>query len=162
MATVLEPGPGLAEVLATQSFDEQAVGYPQLERYAHALAKLCRELSYPLVWPVGPAAERLAGAAVIVSRGRIRPRGWTVSLRGERCPARDGQLDNAAASLRCSGSSHLAGGRRSPRLRGVRTGAGARAVAKTCCLLPFGLRPVVKPGYGVSRRRYRSAQRAGC
>ncbi len=84
MATVLEPGPGLAEVLATQSFDEQAVGYPQLERYAHALAKLCRELSYPLVWPVGPAAERLAGAAVIVSRGRIRPRGWTVSLRGER------------------------------------------------------------------------------
>lgn len=64
-------GPGLAEVLAAQRADEDIVAYPQLEKYATALADLCQVLNGPSLWPVGTAAERLAGAAAVVGRGRV-------------------------------------------------------------------------------------------
>lgn len=36
------------------------------------------------VWPVGPAAERLAGAVVLFTEGRVRLRDWSNTLAGER------------------------------------------------------------------------------
>jgi hypothetical protein len=49
-----------------------------------SLAALCEDMGSPLVWPVGEAAERLAGAAVLASEGDTRVRGWTDDVRGER------------------------------------------------------------------------------
>jgi hypothetical protein len=84
MSTMLEPGPLLKEVFRAQRADEEATSYPRLEAYCIALAASCEALDAPIVWPVGAAAERLAGAAVLSSRGRIRLRGWSDRLDGER------------------------------------------------------------------------------
>src|SRR4051794_40041469 len=78
-------GPLLREVLDAQRTAERLVGsYAHLRDSAEALAQHCELLSSPLVWPVGDPAERLAGAAVVVSEGRVRVRGWTDHLLGER------------------------------------------------------------------------------
>jgi hypothetical protein len=77
-------GPLLREVISAQRADEQALDYPRLRGYAAALARRCRELENPLVWPVGDAAERLAGAAILLSEGSVRVRGWSDVPRGER------------------------------------------------------------------------------
>lgn len=58
--------------------------HPDLTDYARALADRCAALDEPLVWPVGAAAERIAGAAVLASDGAVRLRGWSDMPRGER------------------------------------------------------------------------------
>jgi hypothetical protein len=58
--------------------------YPELSTYASSLVMLSEELGSPVVWPVGDAAERLAGAAVLASEGELRVRGWVDDMRGER------------------------------------------------------------------------------
>lgn len=77
-------GPALEELLGAQREEDEALAYPSVVRYAAALADLCRRLRSPLVWPVGAAAERLAGAAIIESSGTVRIRGWHKDLSGER------------------------------------------------------------------------------
>jgi hypothetical protein len=77
-------GPLLAEVLDAQRCDEAATAFPQLEAYCAALDDVCEMLGSPLVWPVSPAAERLAGAAVLFSQGRIRLREWSSRIDGDR------------------------------------------------------------------------------
>jgi hypothetical protein len=66
-----------------QRQDDDALSPPRLEIYAAALARLCEELHHPLVWPVGPAAERLAGAATLFGGGAMRVRGWMSNIDGE-------------------------------------------------------------------------------
>jgi hypothetical protein len=75
-----EIGPRLAAVLMAQRADEDAVCYPNIEIYARGLVDLCRDLGDPTIWPVGPAAERLAGATTIVSKGRTRIHSWNGDL----------------------------------------------------------------------------------
>jgi hypothetical protein len=77
-------GPLLASVRAAQCRDEYAVSYPELEGLATALVDLCARLRYPLILPVGAAAERVAGAATIVGGDRTRVLGWSPDLDGER------------------------------------------------------------------------------
>jgi hypothetical protein len=78
-------GPLLREVINAQRVDESVVGScTSLSGFADALARRCRDLASPLVWPIGDAAERLAGAAIIVSGGGVRVRGWTDEIPGER------------------------------------------------------------------------------
>jgi hypothetical protein len=77
-------GPLLEGVLEAQREDAEATAFPRVESYCAALEALCEELGSPVVWPVGPAAERLAGAAVIWSRGRIRVRDWSSATKGDR------------------------------------------------------------------------------
>lgn len=77
-------GPALCEVLAAQREDDEAVGYGQLERHAMALSELSSKLGDPIVWPVGPAAERIAGAATILGGGNLRVRGGTTDLTAQR------------------------------------------------------------------------------
>jgi len=85
MATkALDFGPALREVLAAQDEDDEAVSYTKLQCYGAALARLCSELGDPIVWPVGPAAERVAGAATILSHGDVRVRGWTTDMTSAR------------------------------------------------------------------------------
>lgn len=80
----LDVGPALEEIRAAQREDDEAAQHPQLKSYATALAKMCRDLGDPVVWPVGPPAERLAGAAVILSGGEVFARGWTTDITGKR------------------------------------------------------------------------------
>jgi hypothetical protein len=80
----IDVGPGLAAVLAAQRLDEEAVDYPAIGGYAGALARLCSTIDDPCVWPVGAAAERLAGAALVFGCGRMRVRGWSSDLAGQR------------------------------------------------------------------------------
>jgi hypothetical protein len=80
----VDVGPALGELLRSQQEEEDALAYPRLKGYAAALGELSRRLGLPMVWPVGVAAERLAGAAVIESAGGIRIRGWNDDLCGDR------------------------------------------------------------------------------
>lgn len=84
MRETMEIGPMLREVMTAQRTDEEATAYPRLETYCAALVALCEDLDAPIVWPVGPAAERLAGGAVLLSEGRVRLHGWSSRLDGER------------------------------------------------------------------------------
>ncbi len=77
-------GPLLHGVIAAQRTDEQATAYPELKDVAARLAQRSRDLGAPLVWPVCAAAERLAGAAVLLSEGGVRLQGWTDGVQGER------------------------------------------------------------------------------
>lgn len=76
-------GPHLVETLELQCIDEVATSYPCLESYGRRLASLCEMHGDPVVWPVGDAAERLAGAAALLSEGRLRLRGWSDDLAGQ-------------------------------------------------------------------------------
>jgi hypothetical protein len=80
----LDVGPALDELRAAQREDDEAAQHPQLESYGNALAKICHDLGYPTVWPVGPAAERLAGAAMILSQGKVHARGWNTDMTAKR------------------------------------------------------------------------------
>jgi hypothetical protein len=80
----VDVGPGLGEIIAAQRDDDAAVRYPQLAEHARALAELSRDLDDPLVWPIGIAAERLAGAAVVLSAGEVRTRGWNTDVTAQR------------------------------------------------------------------------------
>ena len=80
----LAGGPVLTELLEAQREEDVALEHPAMAGYAAALAAVCEELGSPIVWPVGSAAERLAGAAVVQSQGAVRLRGWNDDLSGER------------------------------------------------------------------------------
>jgi hypothetical protein len=76
-------GPLLSDVLAAQRADEKAVSHPQIAAISDGLWALTHRLDDPIVWPVGAAAERIAGAAILQSRGAIRVRGWADQVLGE-------------------------------------------------------------------------------
>jgi hypothetical protein len=77
-------GPLLEELITAQRAAEEVVGYPTLRSFAEQLVRHCRELDGPVVWPADDAAQRVAGAAVLVSEGRVRVRGWGDVVPGER------------------------------------------------------------------------------
>jgi hypothetical protein len=77
-------GPALRTLIETQRANEEATAFPRIAALARALGELSEALGAPLVWPVGEAADRLAGAAVLASAGEMRVRGWTDDIRGER------------------------------------------------------------------------------
>ena len=80
----IEVGDGLTALLEAQDFEAAAVQFPALEAHASALIALGRRLDDPVIWPVGVAAERIAGAASLISGGGIRLREWNSEVRGER------------------------------------------------------------------------------
>jgi hypothetical protein len=71
-------------MLQAQRANEAALSYPRIAELGSAVADLCERLGSPLVWSVGDAAERLLGAATVVSGGGVRPRLWTTAVTGER------------------------------------------------------------------------------
>jgi hypothetical protein len=77
-------GPLLGNLIRAHKQAEAVTSYPSLTALADALADRCEELDAPLVWPVGGAAERVAGAAVLSSEGEIRVRGWVEGVAGEK------------------------------------------------------------------------------
>jgi hypothetical protein len=77
------PGPLLAELLAAQRRDDEAVAYPAIEQIAEALVERAQDL-HAVVWPVGRAAERVAGAATLLAEGDLAVGTWNTRLDGER------------------------------------------------------------------------------
>ena len=77
-------GPLLGNLIRAHEQADAATAYPGLAALADALADRCEELDAPLVWPVGGAAERVAGAAVLSSEGDVRVRGWVDGVAGEK------------------------------------------------------------------------------
>ena len=70
-------GPLLEELIEAQKNDERISTYPALSMFARALVEHCATLGNPVVTAVGATAERLVGAATVLSRGAIRARAWT-------------------------------------------------------------------------------------
>lgn len=83
MANPLLIGPALEDVLRMQRQDDDVFAAPNLEIQATAVARLCHDMGDPLLWPVGPAAERLSGAAALAGDGAVRVRGWMTDIEGE-------------------------------------------------------------------------------
>jgi hypothetical protein len=73
-------GPLLEAVFEAQRYDEEATAYPAVAALGTALARVVEELGCPVVWPVGAPAERLVGAATVLSKGRVKTAGWTAPL----------------------------------------------------------------------------------
>lgn len=78
-----DPGPLLAGLLEAQRRDEAAVQYPMIEQIAEALVGCARDRG-AIIWPVGSAAERIAGAAILLAEGELRVADWNRRLDGER------------------------------------------------------------------------------
>lgn len=76
-------GPVLQKVLAAQATGFQSTEFPAVEKQAERLVALATELGHPVVWPVGNAAERLVGAAIVVAKGQLRARDWNSYVSGE-------------------------------------------------------------------------------
>lgn len=82
--TLFEAEPLLGALVEAHRVAESITSFPELPAYACALTARCQELDRPLVWPVGDAAQRLAGAAVLSSEGEVQLRGWANPIAGER------------------------------------------------------------------------------
>ena len=80
----MDIGDQLAALLWAQEAEAQAVRFPAIEAHAVALVALGQRLNDPVIWPVGAAAERIAGAATLMSSGSTRVREWNSEVRGER------------------------------------------------------------------------------
>lgn len=76
-----EPGPLLSQLLEAQGRAEQLVQFPTIDVLASGLIEASRGIGDKcLVWPLSPAAERLAGAAVIRSEGTVEVATWNTSV----------------------------------------------------------------------------------
>lgn len=83
MVTRSSAGPLLRSLLDAQRHDEEASGWPLLEGCAAGLVALSQRLNRPITWPVGDSAQRLLGAAALLSRGELRPYNWSTDVRGQ-------------------------------------------------------------------------------
>jgi hypothetical protein len=82
-STLLQsPGPLLSQLIEAQRLEEEAVRYPQIERWADALVTRAKQLPGILIWPVGAPAERIAGVATARARGRVEVGLWNAPVDG--------------------------------------------------------------------------------
>jgi hypothetical protein len=81
-AVLRSPGPLLSLLVAAQRLEEDAVRYPQIERWADALVTRANELPGCLIWPVGAPAGRIAGVATTRAQGRIDVGLWNAPVDG--------------------------------------------------------------------------------
>jgi hypothetical protein len=75
-------GPLLAQLVAAQRLEEEAVAYPQIEKWADALVTCATKLPDCLIWPVGSPAERIAGVATARAQGHVDVGTWNGPVEG--------------------------------------------------------------------------------
>lgn len=83
-ATLRLAGPLLSRLLEAQAVEAGAVGYPALGTCAGQVVERAREIADCLVWPVGAAAERVAGAVTVASKGDVELATWNSEVAGRR------------------------------------------------------------------------------
>jgi hypothetical protein len=76
----LRVGPVLAAVLDAQDRQDEALRYPDISRYATAIAQTARRIRADVLWPIDPGAERLLGAVEVLSRGGLTLRTWQTNV----------------------------------------------------------------------------------
>ncbi len=76
-------GPLLAGLVEAQRRDSDAVEYPAIQHVAETLIDHAQALQ-AVVWPVGEAAERVSGAAMLLAEGDLTVGAWNSRLDGER------------------------------------------------------------------------------
>jgi hypothetical protein len=82
--TLPSAGPLLIRLLDAQAVEAQAVAYPELSSCAEQVLDRARDIQGCLVWPVGAAAERVAGAVTLASKGEVETGTWNSEVDGRR------------------------------------------------------------------------------
>lgn len=82
--TLQEAGPLLGRLLTIQAREAELVQFPALNELADAVVSVAQELGECLLWPVGPAAERVAGVVTVRSRGGVDVAAWNAPVAGRR------------------------------------------------------------------------------
>lgn len=77
-------GPLLTRLLAAQRVEEDVVSHHRIEAVADGLIDRAREIGDCLVWPIGAAAERVAGVVTARSAGDVRVGAWNTDVRETR------------------------------------------------------------------------------
>lgn len=95
-------GPLLTRLIEAQRTAEGLLSYPSVQEAADALVRHCKAHRWPLLWPAGPAAERLVGAAILAGAGRVRARGWTDPVDGQSVLVVDVGAVTAQSILQCA------------------------------------------------------------
>jgi hypothetical protein len=67
-----------------QRLEEKVVGPQWIEPIADAVARRAAELGECIVWPVGVAAERVAGVVTARTRGAVAVGTWNMPVEGQR------------------------------------------------------------------------------
>lgn len=74
--TLPSAGPLLSRLLDAQALEARTVIYPALSACAEQVIGRVSELAGCILWPVGAAAERVAGAVTVVSKGKVETGTW--------------------------------------------------------------------------------------
>ena len=77
-------GPLLAQLLDSQRREAHLVGYPAIEEVADAAITAVQRIGSCLIWPVGAAAERVAGVIAVRSHGTVDVATWNSAVAGRR------------------------------------------------------------------------------
>jgi len=75
-----EAGPLLAQLLEAQRREEELVAFPLIESVADAVLAVAHRQPRWLLWPIGPAAERIAGVVEVRSRGAVDIGSWNTPV----------------------------------------------------------------------------------
>jgi hypothetical protein len=108
-----EAGPLLARLVEAQRLEQEVVGYEQIEAIADAVAQQAAQLRNSLVWPVGLAAERVAGVVTARTRGAVAVGAWNTPVEGRRvllfavAALTPLALDTTAQQLRSRGAAEV-------------------------------------------------------
>jgi hypothetical protein len=81
-ATLRSAGPLLSRLLEAQAVEAQTVAHPELRSCAEQVVDRARDIPDCLVWPVGAAAERVAGAVTLLSQGEVETGTWNSEVEG--------------------------------------------------------------------------------
>jgi hypothetical protein len=136
-------GPLLSELLNAQSLEAQIVDFPQIEAAADAVMHRAVDLGDCLVWPVGAAAERVAGVVTARGRGAIDVGSWNTPVQGRRlllvliAAVSPLELNGAAEQLRLRGAAEI-------HACGIDVRDGDRAVG-IASYWPFNTTTIVRP-----------------
>ena len=79
-----EAGPLLVGLLGAQRLEEEVVGSAHLLEVADAVVRRARRLGDCVVWPVGAAAERVAGVVTVRANGAVDVGAWNSPVEGRR------------------------------------------------------------------------------
>lgn len=108
-----EAGPLLGRLVEAQRLEEEVVGHEQIEAIADAVADQASRLCECLVWPVGAAAERVAGVLTARTRGAVAVGAWNTPVDGRRVllfavvALTPLTLENTAEQLRSRGAAEV-------------------------------------------------------
>jgi hypothetical protein len=108
--TLHHAGPLLTGLLEAQRREEEIVGHRLIGAVADAVIRCATDLGDCLIWPVGSAAERVAGAVTAVGEGAVKVGAWNAPVQGCRlllvqvAAVSPLELESAADQLRMRGA----------------------------------------------------------